>query len=308
MQLQSVPLPPSVAMQPRLLSPDLNWTPPGTSPDMTRMVIPGAQDVELPVIGVSPIPPDNSGRPSGSPHWPASPLPAPPVATTPVPSTVSAAPARLPVPDTHGPLPMGAWADEAASLEILRDLRPLGQLHESFIIAAGRDGLWIIDQHVAHERILFEQVLRRRGQAERQQLLLPMIIPLTVGQQIEFARIADELAAVGFDAEPFGQRTLAIKAAPAGLGTGEIERVIFEILEIAEGELRRASVEDIRRGVAASVACRAAIKINMPLDMTKMEWLLRELANTEFPTSCPHGRPIALRYSLRDILKGFHRI
>ncbi len=217
---------------------------------------------------------------------------------------------RLPVPDTHGPLPAGEWQVEHPSLDVLRDLRPLGQLQESFIIAAGRDGLWIIDQHVAHERILFEQVLKRRaaGTIEKQQLLMPMVIPLTVGQQIEYARIADELAAVGFETEPFGQRTLAIKAAPAGLNTGEIERVILEILEITEGELRKASVDDLRRGVAASVACRAAIKINMRLDMTKMEWLLAELAKTEFPTSCPHGRPIALRYSMRDILKGFHRI
>ena len=308
MQLQSAPLPPSAAFQPRLLSPDLSWTPPGTSPDMTRMVVPGAQDVDLPVVGVSPMPSPGTTPPPSPDQFPQPPAPSYNPSLPAAASPVAGPPLRLPMPDTHGPLPMGAWADEAASLEVLRDLRPLGQLHESFIIAAGRDGLWIIDQHVAHERILFEQVLRRRGQAERQQLLLPMIIPLTVGQQIEFARIADELAAVGFDAELFGQRTLAIKAAPAGLGTGEIERVIFEILEIAEGELRRASVEDIRRGVAASVACRAAIKINMPLDMTKMEWLLQELAKTEFPTSCPHGRPIALRYSLRDILKGFHRI
>lgn len=219
--------------------------------------------------------------------------------------------ARAPgIPDTHGPLPDGAWAPESSSMEALRDLRPLGQIHNSFIIAAGRDGLWIIDQHVAHERILFEQVLRQRaaGQVMMQQLLIPAVVELSAAQQVEYARIADELNATGFDTEPFGNRTIAIKAAPAGLGAGEIDQVIFEILDVAERELRRVSVADLRRGIAASIACRAAIKVNMPLDRTKMDWLLTALAATEYPMSCPHGRPIALRYSTRDILKSFHRI
>jgi len=216
--------------------------------------------------------------------------------------------APAPVPDTHGPLPHAAEAP--ANLAILTDLRPLGQIHDSFIIAAGRDGLWIIDQHVAHERILFEKVLKQQaeGRVERQQLLMPIILQLSAAQQIEYARIAQELDRAGFDSEPFGNRTIAVKAAPAGVGPGDIEKLIFEILEIAEGELRKVSLDDLRRGMAASIACRAAIKINMRLDQNKMEWLLRELAATQCPMSCPHGRPIALRYSMRDILKSFHRI
>jgi DNA mismatch repair protein MutL len=213
------------------------------------------------------------------------------------------------VPDTHGPLPNGAGS-APQSLGSLSDLRPLGQIHNSFIVAAGRDGLWIIDQHVAHERILFEQVLKQqaRGTVERQSLLMPIIVELTAGQQIEYARLADELRLSGFDSEPFGNRTIAVTAAPAGIGPGDIEKVIAEILEIGESELRKASVDDIRRGLAASIACRAAIKINMRLDHAKMEWLLTALAATDCPMSCPHGRPIALRYSTQDILKSFHRI
>ncbi len=213
------------------------------------------------------------------------------------------------VPDTHGPLPHASMGP-MESLASLADLRPLGQIHNSFIIAAGRDGLWIIDQHVAHERILFEQVLKQqaRGTVERQQLLMPIILELTAAQQIEYARIAEELDRSGFDTEPFGNRTIAVKAAPAGLGQADIERVLFEILEIAERELRRVSVDDLRRGLAASIACRAAIKINMRLDQSKMEWLLKALSETECPMSCPHGRPIALRYSTHEILKSFHRI
>lgn len=282
---------------------------PVLDPRQARLVMPDARDEMMPQVSLSrsasplPLPVETAMPPTT--HSPVPPAAAGHSEFTAIPATV-----RLPVPDTHAALPDGAWMNATPSLDELRDLRPLGQLHESFIIAAGRDGLWIIDQHVAHERILFEQVLAKMaaGKAERQQLLLPIVVPLSVGQEIEFARIAKELHQAGFEAEPFGHRTLAVTAAPAGLGPGEIERVIQEILEIAENELRRASVDEIRRGVAASVACRAAIKINMALDRTKMEWLLKELALCQFPSSCPHGRPIALRYPMRDILKGFHRM
>jgi DNA mismatch repair protein MutL len=214
------------------------------------------------------------------------------------------------IPDTHGPLFEGAALPDLESLDSLTDLRPLGQIHDSFIIAAGRDGLWIIDQHVAHERILFEQVLaaRAKGHAETQRLLVPLVIGLSAAQQIEYARIAEELDGLGFETEPFGSRTIAVKSAPAGIGAADVERVLFEILEIAESELRKASLDDLRRSMAASIACRAAIKINMRLEPEKINWLLRALAATSCPMSCPHGRPIALRYSTRDILKSFHRI
>jgi DNA mismatch repair protein MutL len=220
------------------------------------------------------------------------------------------------IPDTHGALDhVPADWDRADmnrmdTLAALPNLRPLGQLHDSFIIAAGRDGLWIIDQHVAHERILFEQVLRARasGSLEVQRLLMPLVLQLTPAQQFEYARIADELIANGFETEPFGQRTIAIKAAPASVAPGDIEKIVFEILEIAESELRSASLDEIRRNVCATIACRAAIKINMKLEPAKIDWLLRALASCEYPMTCPHGRPIALRYSMRDIQKSFHRI
>ncbi len=215
------------------------------------------------------------------------------------------------VPDTHRGFgePASDW-DRMDTLAALPELRPLGQLHESFIVAAGRDGMWIIDQHVAHERILFEQVLRQRaaGAVESQQLLMPVVLQLTPTQQFEYGRIGDELNSHGFETEPFGQRTIAIKASPAGVRSSDIEKIIFEILEVSEQELRSASLDEIRRNVCATIACRAAIKINTRLEMSKMEWLLRALSACEYPMTCPHGRPIALRYSMRDILKSFHRM
>lgn len=259
---------------------------------------------------------DPSAAPEAAAHMPEFALRGPAAATprfdfsgAPIPSA-GEPPGRLPVPETHGPLPPGAWMAEAPSLEALSDLRPLGQLQDSFIVAAGRDGLWIIDQHVAHERILFEQVLKQQaaGEVQSQRLLVPMVVELTAGQQVEYARIADELNRLGFETEPFGNRTVAVKSAPAGIAAGDIEKLLFEILEISEGELRKVSLEDLRRAIAASIACRAAIKINMRLDPGKIEWLLAALAATDCPMSCPHGRPIALRYSMRDILRSFHRI
>jgi DNA mismatch repair protein MutL len=218
-------------------------------------------------------------------------------------------PLRLRVPDTHGGFPIDSIPVDHTMARI-GELRPMGQLHNSFIIAAGTDGLWIIDQHVAHERILFEQVLTQQaaGRVEVQHLLMPVILQLTPEQQIEYARIADELHHSGFETEPFGNRTIAVKAAPAAVGQADLERVILEILEIAENELRSVSLSDLRRGIAASIACRAAIKINTPLDQRKMEWMLRSLAATDYPMACPHGRPVALQYSTRDILRSFHRI
>jgi len=227
---------------------------------------------------------------------------------TPFPATAPSVRA-MKVPDTHGALSqLPAGWDQVDTYTQLPELRPLGQLQESFIIAAGRDGLWIIDQHVAHERILFEKVLRQRasGQTESQGLLVPIILKLTPAQELEYERIETELASAGFETEPFGQRTIAVKAAPAGLA--DVEKVIFEVLEIAESELRSASVEELRRGVAATIACRAAIKINTHLEGEKIGWLLRELARCQYPMTCPHGRPIALRYSMKDILRSFHRI
>ncbi len=258
------------------------------------------------VIDYAETPPDTAVLPEFQLRRPLSPAPRLDFSET----VATASAPRLAIPETHGPLAEGSFAPEPETLEALKDLRPLGQLHDSFIIAAGRDGLWIIDQHVAHERILFEQVLaaRSNGGVASQRLLVPAVVGLTAAQQLEYARIADELHSLGFETEPFGNRTIALKAAPAGIGPADLEKVLFEILEISESELRRASLDDLRRAMAASIACRAAIKINMRLEPAKMDWLLRSLAATSCPMSCPHGRPIALRYATRDILKSFHRI
>jgi DNA mismatch repair protein MutL len=200
--------------------------------------------------------------------------------------------------------------EQGETLNALATLKPLGQLRNSFILAANDEGLWIIDQHVAHERVLFEKILREREveKVQRQRLLMPVLVDLLPAQMVSFAAIAHELDLNGFEAEPFGPRTLAIKAAPVGLEGRELERMLEEVLAVPDREQQTENAETRRRRIAASIACHAAIKVNMPLEASKIDWLLAELGKTEHPTSCPHGRPIALRYSHKDIQRAFQRI
>ncbi len=123
-----------------------------------------------------------------------------------------------------------------------------------------------------------------------------------------FAEISDELNHNGFEVEPFGTRTIAVKTTAAGVAASEVEHLLHEILEQFEREEQSLNLEKIRTSIAASIACHAAIKVNMPLEQNKMEWLLRELAKTDCPMSCPHGRPVVLRYSVKDIQRAFKRI
>ncbi len=208
------------------------------------------------------------------------------------------------------PMTDATVAVEQPTLNALASLKPLGQLRESFILAVNEEGLWIIDQHVAHERVLFEKILRERKveAVQRQRLLMPVLVELLPEQMVLFAAIAEELERNGFEAEPFGPRTLAVKAAPVGLEGKELERVLDELLGNSEKTAQVENEELRRTRIAASIACHAAIKVNMPLEPAKMDWLLRELGKTQHPMSCPHGRPIALRYSLRDIQRAFQRI
>jgi DNA mismatch repair protein MutL len=213
------------------------------------------------------------------------------------------------VPD-HGCAAEVDACEEEPTLAALSTLHPLGQIRNSFILAVNEDGLWIIDQHVAHERVLFERVLKQRAaqKVESQRLLMPIVLELSPAQQAVFAEIADELEHNGFEAEPFGARSVAVKVAPAGVDAGAVEKMLHELLDQISREEQSLNLEKIRGRIAASIACHAAIKVNIPLEQNKMEWLLSELAKTEHPMSCPHGRPVVLRYSVKDIQKAFKRI
>jgi DNA mismatch repair protein MutL len=205
---------------------------------------------------------------------------------------------------------IAATEEQVPSLNSLASLKPLGQLRESFILAVNDEGLWIVDQHVAHERVLFEKLLREREveRVQHQRLLMPLLVELLPHQIVLFTNIAGELERNGFEVEPFGPRTIAVKSAPVGLEGKELERTLMEVLEHSERENQAQNLDTLRTRIAASIACHSAIKVNFPLDPVRMEWLLAELAKTDHPTSCPHGRPIVLRYSWKDIQRAFQRI
>ncbi|HLL15956.1 MAG TPA: DNA mismatch repair endonuclease MutL [Pyrinomonadaceae bacterium] len=213
----------------------------------------------------------------------------------------------------HVPLPpLNSIAGAMYEVEVesvADNIRPLYQLEESYIIAIDAEGMLLIDQHAAHERILFDKYrkLEETRAPESQQLLLPETFDLTPAQAAAFDTVAGELETYGFSLMRLSGRTVAIKALPADLPASETRNLLAEILETVEAERRGAARETLRERVAASLACHAAIKVNMPLAPEKMRWLIDRLLKTSSPTTCPHGRPAILRLTTRDIERGFHR-
>jgi DNA mismatch repair protein MutL len=195
-------------------------------------------------------------------------------------------------------------AAEIADIAIER-LRPLGQIRESFIVATDDEGLLLVDQHVAHERILFERFRAAGGDCVRQRLLIPETIDLTPAQVLALAKIRADLEHAGFELLELSGRTMAITAVPVDLPQSELRSLVLELLDGSDAA--GSALACARDEIAASMACKAAIKINMPLTEEKMTWLLQELLATEDPWTCPHGRPIILRYGLRGIEQQFHR-
>ncbi len=189
------------------------------------------------------------------------------------------------------------------------NIRPVGQLGDSYIIATDDEGLLLIDQHVAHERILFEKYrqLEHTRSIESQNLLMPETFDLTPAQVSVFDLVAPELEAYGFGLMRLSGRTVAIKAVPAELPAAAARNMLAEILDTIEAEKRGAARANLHERIAARLACGAAVKAGTSLSNEKMRWLIDHLLLTTSPTTCPHGRSIVLRLTLRDIEKGFQR-
>jgi DNA mismatch repair protein MutL len=193
--------------------------------------------------------------------------------------------------------------------QLTADIRPLGQLEESFILATDPEGLLLIDQHAAHERVLFDKYrrLEESRRPDSQNLLVPETFDLTPAQAAAFDEVSEELERLGFSLMRLSGRTVAVRAVPADLPPSEARNLLDEILDTVDAEKRGRARETLRDEVAASLACHAAIKVNMPLTHEKMRWLIDRLLLTSSPTTCPHGRPAILRLTKRDIERGFHR-
>lgn len=192
----------------------------------------------------------------------------------------------------------------------IRPMIPLGQFRDTFIIAVDQEGVAIIDQHVAHERVLFERVMEKlsAGPLESQGLLVPLIIDLSASARQALLARTDELARLGFEIEAFGGAALRVSAVPALLRTEDSSNALLALAEDLEGLDRGARVQEALRRIAATTACHAAVKANYPLTYEKMTHILDELRATAYSTVCPHGRPVMLRLTRREIEKNFDRI
>jgi DNA mismatch repair protein MutL len=202
-------------------------------------------------------------------------------------------------------------ADVAATPDSpVKPMIPLGQFRDTFIIAVDPDGIAIIDQHVAHERVLFERVMERlsAGRLESQRLLEPLLVELPPGSRQALLGHAADLDTLGFGIEEFGGDTLRLTAAPALLGREDAVTAVRALAEDLEGLDRGGTAGDALRRIAATTACHAAVKANYPLTHEKMLHLLEELRRTAYSTVCPHGRPVMLRLTRREIERNFQRI
>jgi DNA mismatch repair protein MutL len=211
---------------------------------------------------------------------------------------------------TENGLASSAVSPVSSSSVDMKPMIPLGQFRDTFIIAVDDEGVSIIDQHVAHERVLFERVMERlsSGRLESQQLLLPMVMDLTSSAQQALVNRAAELDRLGFEVEPFGAATIKVTAVPALLKIEDCSKALLALAEDLEGLDRGAQVQDALQRIAATTACHAAVKANYPLTYEKMAHILDELKATSYSTICPHGRPVMLRLTRREIEKNFDRI
>jgi DNA mismatch repair protein MutL len=235
------------------------------------------------------------------------------------------APAPQPVPQTMPGVLSGSWVerrpmsspaalvDEKSAAPVPVDMRPmipLGQFRETFIIAVDDEGIAIIDQHVAHERVLFEQVMERltEGRLESQRLLEPLLVDLSAGQRQALGAHREALERFGFDVDEFGSGSVRLTAVPALLAPSECEAAIRALANDLEGLDRGSPIDAALRRTAATMACHAAVKANYPLTLEKMRYILDELRRTAYSSVCPHGRPVVLRLTRREVEKNFQRI
>lgn len=192
----------------------------------------------------------------------------------------------------------------------MRPMMLLGQFRNTYIIAVDPDGLSIIDQHVAHERVLYESIYERltASALESQRLLTPLVLDLDPSQRAALSAHRGDLAKLGFEVDEFGGDTIRVTAVPALLPMTDVEPSLRALSQDLEGFDRGDRVHDVLKQMAATMACHAAVKANDPLSPEKMRYILDELHRTAYSTVCPHGRPVVLRLTRYEIEKNFQRI
>ena len=190
-----------------------------------------------------------------------------------------------------------------------RPMKPLGQFRHTYILAVDQDGIAIVDQHVAHERVLYERIYERltTGRLTSQGILTPLVFDMDASQMAALEAHREDLARLGFEVEPFGGKSVRVSAMPALLTLADVEPALRALGQDLDGFDRGGRVDDVLKHIAATMACHAAVKANDPLPLEKMQFILDELHATAYSTVCPHGRPVMLRLTRREIEKGFLR-
>lgn len=189
-----------------------------------------------------------------------------------------------------------------------RPPRPIGQFRHSFILATDENNVWLVDQHAAHERILYEHLVERQTELGQQLLLTPLPLELSPAERVTMEEELEEFVSFGYDIEPFGSDSYILRAVPAALSGMDAMRLVRSALGEQERECRSSTVGEARGRIAARLACHAAIKINFELAMEKMQYLVTELWKARQPTVCPHGRPTTLRVGKEQVERNFGRI
>jgi DNA mismatch repair protein MutL len=187
-------------------------------------------------------------------------------------------------------------------------LKYLGQFANTYLVFAGDDGLLLLDQHAAHERIILERLKKTMGpQIISQSLLIPEIVNLTPGQITLFSGYIDFLREIGLEVEIFGRDAIVVKTLPVILSQVQAREIISDIADQLGEQNQMPSLQEKKEKILASLACRAAIKANSVLSSDEVAALCRDLEETPFNLTCPHGRPIIINFSLSEIERMFKR-
>lgn len=224
-----------------------------------------------------------------------------------VPESASAAAARLATaafPPVDRPvIPLSGRSGET------RPFRLMGQYKGTLILLEGPDGLYLIDQHVAHERLLYERLRRdlARETPPSQGLVTPLLLELAPGESLRLTELASGLEGCGFRLEPLSGNSIAVSAVPASLSQDEAEKILLGLAVADSGEGPEALSRRLLETLAANLSCRNAVKMHHPLNPEEMEALVAELFLAENPYACPHGRPIVLQMTDADLERRFGR-
>ena len=193
--------------------------------------------------------------------------------------------------------------------DVLADLRVVGQIRQTYIVAEGGSGMYLIDQHAAHERVVFDQIRQRRQGDERpsQPLLAPMTAELSAAQAVTLESYADLLTDYGFVLEPFGDRAWLVRALPANLAARASPDPAAALCDLLDAVAVEQVVMEREDALAATVACHGSVRAGMTLAQEEMDALLRQLQSTENPHHCPHGRPTVVHFSEYQLEREFGR-